>query len=142
VMAKLGKTMRVDRSRVSGYLSVGRAPHGTARDLAELAESRYGNGMAIVAIHAAIAYTDALTVAYGGVKSTDGDHARAEELLSEVLGPRLPVAERRRRHAILNAKSHVSYSGAYYTLSDARKVLEKVDAFVAWAVAVDESRPA
>ena len=66
MMAKLGKTMRVDRSRVSGYLSVGRALHGTARDLAELAESRYGNGMAIVAIHAAIAYTDALTVAYGG----------------------------------------------------------------------------
>jgi hypothetical protein len=141
-MAKLGKTMRVDRARAAGYLSVGRALHATARDLAELGEARYGNGLAIVAIHAAIAFTDALTVAYGEVKSTDGDHARAEELLADVLGPRLPAVERRRLHAILNAKSHVSYSGAYYTLADARKVLEKVDAFVAWASGVYESRPA
>lgn len=116
--------------------------HGTARDLLELGEARYGNGLAIVAIHAVIAYTDALTVAYGGLESIDGDHARAEELLAEVLGPRLPAAERRRLHAILNAKSHVSYSGADYTLADARKVLARVDAFVEWAGTAYELRPA
>ncbi len=141
-MARAGRVMRVDRARAVGYLSVGRALHTTARDLSQLGDARYGNGLAIVAVHAAIACTDALTVAYGGIKSTDGDHARAAELLVQVLGARFPPAERKRLNAILNAKNEVSYSGEYYTLADAKKLLERVDAYFRWAGGVYEKRPA
>jgi hypothetical protein len=62
-MVKLGQTKSEDRSRAVKYQSVGRALLRTAEDLATMAEAKFGNGLAIIAIHAAIAYTDALTVA-------------------------------------------------------------------------------
>jgi hypothetical protein len=45
----------------------------------------YGNALAVLAIHAAIGYNDALTISYGELKSTDGQHTRAADLLTEVL---------------------------------------------------------
>ncbi len=140
-MVKLGKTTQVDRHQALKYIAVGEALHRTAQDLAELAEPRYGNGMAIVAIHAAIAYTDALTIAFRGIKSTNGDHTRAAAVLQHALGHRADEAQVRRLRAILNAKSHASYSGSYYTIENARAILERTNEFIAWAKAVYEERP-
>lgn len=140
-MVKLGATTRVGREQAARYVMVGEALHRTARDLAELAEPKYGNGLAIVAIHAAIAYTDALTIAFREIKSTDGDHARAADVLLNALGSRAADAQLRRLRAILNAKSHISYSGSYYTIEDARGILEKAGEFIAWAKTVYEQRP-
>lgn len=87
-MVKLGRTKQEDRSRAGKYEAVGRALLRTARDLELLGDAKYGNGLAIVAIHAAIAYTDALTVAYREIKSVDGEHVRAAEVLVHALGSR------------------------------------------------------
>lgn len=138
---KLGKTIQVDRSQAVKHLAVGQALHETARDLSELAEPRYGNGMAIISIHAAIAYTDALTIAFRGIKSADGDHARAADLLKHALGSRAVETHVRRLRAILNAKSNVSYSGAYYTLEEARSIYQKTGDFIGWAAEMYAERP-
>lgn len=53
-MVKLGRTKHEDRERSAKYQSIGRALHTTARDLALIGEAKYGNGLAIVAIHSAI----------------------------------------------------------------------------------------
>lgn len=63
----------VDRAHAPKYYGVARAFLTSAQALADLGDESdtYGNAMAILAIHAAIGYADALAVAYGGTKSTD-----------------------------------------------------------------------
>ncbi|HEX2189090.1 MAG TPA: hypothetical protein VHG51_09355 [Longimicrobiaceae bacterium] len=140
-MVKLGSTKSEDPSRAGGYFRVAQGLRSTARDLGTMADPKYGNGLAIVAIHAAIAYADALTVAYGGFKSTDGDHTRASDALQRALGHRADARQVRRLSAILDAKSHASYSGSYYTLADAQRILEDLEVFAGWAEEVYRSRP-
>jgi hypothetical protein len=67
--AYVGKTARVDPSEASEYRAVARALHTAALDLDTLGEDRYGHALAIVAIHAAIAYADAVSISYRGIKS-------------------------------------------------------------------------
>lgn len=110
-MVRRGRTKREERDRFAKYQSVGRALLRTARDLDLMGEPRYGNGLAIVAIHAAIAYTDALTVAYREIKSTDGEHLQAANLLVHTLGHHADADQIRRLRRILGSKSHAPYSG-------------------------------
>ena len=140
-MVKLGRTRREDRSRATKYQAVGRALLRTARDLDLMGEAKYGNGLAIIAIHAAIAYTDALTVVYREIKSTDGEHLRAAEVLMHALGPLVSAEQTNRLRGILDAKSHASYSGNYYTLQDGRNILQELERFVGWAEEQLASRP-
>jgi hypothetical protein len=132
-MVGIGKSKREDRTRAPRYHEVGRALLKTASDLEALADPRYGNALAIIAIHAAIAFTDALTVAYRELKSTDGDHARAADLLVHALGHRADAGEVRRLRGILGAKSSASYSGNFYTLQDGIRVLEETRAYSGWS---------
>jgi hypothetical protein len=138
---RLGKTKSEERSRCVSYQAVARSLMETARGLDTIAEPRYGNGLAIVSVHAAIAYTDALTVAYRGLKSVDGDHSRAAEVLVHALGQRADEGQVRRLKRVLNAKSGVSYSGAYYTLAEGRDIFSDVSRYGAWAEEMLASRP-
>jgi hypothetical protein len=97
--------------------------------------------LAIVAIHAAIAYTDAITIAFRGIKSTDGDHTRAADVLVHALGRRSDPEQVRRLRRILNEKEHVSYSGAYYTPEEGSNVLQDVSTYVSWAEETFQGRP-
>ena len=138
---RLGSTKREVRSRASSYHAIGRALLETAKALDVIAEPKYGNGLGIIAVHAAIAYTDALTVAYREVKSVDGDHARAVEVLEHALGQRVDDAQVRRLRRVLNAKSHVSYGGSYYSLDEGRDLLRDVSRYSTWAEAMLGARP-
>jgi hypothetical protein len=140
-MVRLGKTKHEDRGRAAKYQAVGRALLGTAGDLALMGEGKYGNGLAIIAIHAAVAYTDALTVAYREIKSTDGEHLRAAEVLVHALGSAAHPQQVSRLLGILDAKSHASYSGNYYTLEDGREILRELERYVEWAEERLASRP-
>jgi hypothetical protein len=132
-MVKIGRTKHEDRDRSVKYQSVGRALLQTARDLDTMGEPKYGNGLAIIAIHAAIAYTDALTVSFRELKSTVGEHLQAADLLVHALGHHADADQVRRLRRILGAKSHASYSGNYYTLDDGREILQDLEQFAAWA---------
>lgn len=132
-MVSIGKSRREERTRAGKYAAVGRALPKTASDLEALADTRYGNALAIIAIHAAIAYTDALTVAFRELKSTDGDHTRAAELLIHALGHRADAGQVRRLRGVLSAKSSASYSGNFYTLEDGVRVLAETRIYAEWA---------
>lgn len=142
-MVNLGKTRQMDRSQAAKYLRVARALHSTAGDLDQLAAEgdTYGNAMAIVAIHAAIAYADALAIAFRELKSIDGDHSMAVVTLRHAIGHRADEAQIRRLESIIDQKSAVSYQGQYYTITDARAVVAKLNAFAQWALSLWEERP-
>jgi hypothetical protein len=141
-MVRLGSTSTEDPSRAAKYQAIGRSLHRNSQELDAISETRYGNGLAIIAIHAAIAYTDAITIAYRGIKSQDGDHARAADVLAHALGQnRAAVAQVNRLRGILQAKSDVSYSGQYYTLEEGRRIARETTEFIRWAEEMLGARP-
>jgi hypothetical protein len=138
---RLGKTKDEERSRVAAYQAIARSLMETARGLDTIAEPRYGNGLAIVSVHAAIAYTDALTIAYRSVKSVDGDHYRAADVLIHALGQRADEVQVRRLKRVLNAKSGASYSGSSYTLQEGREIFSDASRYGTWAEEMLLNRP-
>jgi len=142
-VVRRGRRRAQDRSQGAKYYRVARALRESATDLLEVADedSSYGNAIAIVAIHSAIAYTDALTIAYGGFKSIEGDHTRAVYALQEAMGARVDPRRSKLLLAIIKEKDTVSYQGVYYSLDDARSLIERLNEFAEWAEGEYERRP-
>lgn len=103
-------------------------------------DARYGNAIAVIAIHAAIAYNDAVTIAYGGSKSTEGDHEKAPDALIAALKNPSPAQVDLLR-AVVKKKDSASYRGEYYTMEDAVMVLRRAEKFCEWAEEMYQSRP-
>jgi hypothetical protein len=78
-MVKRTTTRRVDKAQAPKYADTGRVFLASARALSDVADddAPYGNAIALLAIHATISYTDALSIAYGEKKSAD-EHTKAQ----------------------------------------------------------------
>lgn len=141
-MVRLGSTTTEDPSRAVKYLSIGRSLHRNTQELEAISETKYGNGLAIIAIHATIAYADALTIAYRGIKSQDGDHARAADVLAHAVGHNREYDRQvNRLRGILQGKSDASYSGTYYTLEEGKRIVREATEFIRWAEDMFAKRP-
>lgn len=134
----------VDKAQAEKYRHVGAALLESATVLSELATDAgsFGNAIAVVAVHACIAYNDALSIAWKGVKSTEGDHARAADTLVFALGHLAAAEQVRRLGIVLSHKDQVSYQGSYFRVSEAARLLEQAAAFCAWAERIYDRRPA
>ncbi len=133
----------VDKALSVKYLRVARALKSGAEALLTIAdrEDTYGNAIGVLAVHAAIAYNDALTIAYGGKKATGEDHKRAVDLLRETFGNRLPNDVHKDLRGILSLKDTFSYLGAYQHVDNAQKLVDRVGRFSEWAEDTYERRP-
>jgi hypothetical protein len=143
-MVRRGSAKDVDPSQSEKYRRVGASLLASARALEAVAVpgDPYGNAIGVVAVHAAIAYNDALTIAYRGLKSTEGDHRKAADVLQRALGHRARAEEVDRLRSILTLKDRISYAGQFYTLDEARTLLRSAEAFAAWAEGLYAERPA
>jgi hypothetical protein len=142
-MPRRSRQKQVDRMQAARYLRVGESLLRSAAALNEIASDgdAYGNAIGVVATHAAIALNDALTIAYREVKSTEGDHRRAADVLQHALGPLVPAGQLSRLRSVLAAKDRISYSGTFYRLDEARRILAEVEEFAAWARQMYAQRP-
>lgn len=142
-MVTRGNRKEVDRAQAEKYRKVGAALLESAQALAELAteSDSFGNAIAVVAVHACIAYNDALSIAWKGVKSTDGDHTRAPDTLVFALSHRATPRRVRQLRAVVGMKDQVSYQGSYYRVSDAVQLLEHATGFCGWAEEMYDQRP-
>ena len=122
-------------------MTVARGLRKSAADIVLLAEEGHGNAIAIVAIHSAINYADALCIAYGGFKSSEGEHERAVDALKQALGNRTDSAQASKLLSILKEKDAASYQGVYYTLAQAQRLVRKLEAFADWAETMYDQRP-
>lgn len=104
-------------------------------------DAPYGNAIALLGIHAAISYTDALAIAYGEKKSAD-EHTKAVDTLRSILGSRLPETQVKQLRKILLQKDTVSYQGSYYSLAEGQSLLRAAVAYCKWAAELLEQRPA
>ena len=141
-MVSRGRRKTVDRHQAAKYRNVASALLRSAQDLEELGpdDARYGNAIAVIAIHAAIAYNDAITIAYGGFKSTDGEHEKAPDALIAAL--KNPPAEYvHLLRTIVKKKDTVSYQGEYQTMRDAATILRRAEQYSAWGEQMYQNRP-
>ncbi len=134
-MTRKLKTKRVDRAHASTYLHKARGFRADAETMASFQGEFSGNGLAVLCVHAAIAYADALAVRAGEVKSASGEHLDAVDLLESVV--RIATdADRAAINAlryVLQRKDEVSYMATLVRPNDAARVLDRLQRFGDWA---------
>jgi len=130
-VARKAKRAAIDRAQAASYL-------GKAEEFlrsAERAAAASDHDAAMLnAIHAAISATDAVTVSLAGVRSTDPDHQRAADLLTEVAGASRQVeAQARQLRELLSRKNAVEYESRRARASESVDALKRASRLVAWA---------
>jgi len=107
-------------------------------EAAELArEFEYWNAAGVLIVHSTIAFTDALTIKVGGVKSSSADHYQAGQLVQEIVTLN-PAGKRALRHffAIIGEKSLVSYSGKIYRRGDISSLWKHLERYQQWVESI------
>jgi len=98
-------------------------------------EFDYYNAAGVLIVHAAIAYTDALTIKFGGVRSKGEDHMAAVDLLQQVLAlDEKGKAGTRHLEKIINEKNRVSYEGEVHTKKDIDNLWKHLLRYQTWAL--------
>ena len=130
-MTRQNKRVSVQRSRYQDYVRVADSFFAGA----EAARTfEYWNAAGLLIIHAAIAYTDAITIKVGGVKSQGDDHMAAVDLVKEVVALD-KAGEGALNHLwrMIQEKNVVSYHGEVYTRQDVDKLWKHLERYKSWA---------
>lgn len=135
-MAKLDRTKRVDPAQSDSYAELGRRLVSAGRVMIERGDSRHASALAILSVHAAIAFADAVAIHAGGRKSTSSDHAAAIRLLRSVLGARFPSAIATALGRLLEEKDRVEYQGYLATMREAGLMFSRAEQIGTWAESV------
>ena len=131
------RRVSVAKSRKSDYIRVAENFYKGAEVAKEF---DYYNAAGVLIVHAAIAYTDALTIKFGGVKSKGEDHMAAVDLLQQVVAlDEQGKAGTRHLEKIINEKNRVSYEGEVYTKKDVDNLWKHLLRYQAWALSMLES---
>jgi hypothetical protein len=96
-----------------------------------------GSGVAVLCIHSAMAYADALTCRATGRRSKRRDHRDAAAFLASVVALRSSddTSAQKAFQALLNRKDEVSYADDLVTDLDAHALLARLQLFATWAEA-------
>ena len=103
-------------------------------------ENKLWTSASILFVHAAIAYTDALTIKAGSVKSAGDDHGLVIYLVEQILS--LSIEDKKainRLGKILGEKSKVSYGGKVYNQKQADKIKTDFSRYQTWITAKIDS---
>jgi len=90
---------------------------------------------AILFIHTVIAYTDALTIKAGAVKSSGDDHLQVVSLVKQLIF--ITDEDQRaltRLMKILGEKSKVAYGGQVYSRNQAEKMMKNMESYQSWII--------
>lgn len=129
---RINKRVSVPRPRGQDYLSVAENFYLGA----EVAKDfEYWNAAGVLIVHAAIAYTDALTVKFGGVRSKGEDHMAAADLLRQVAAlDETDLLSVRHLERIINEKNRVSYEGEIFHRKDIEPLWKHLQRYREWTL--------
>jgi hypothetical protein len=98
-------------------------------------DESHRNSSTLLAIHAAISYSDALRAGLGDVKLGVDDHSKAADALKRVLALKVVDDETGLGHLryLLSNKSLVAYGDQRINAKDFEMLFTKAERFVAWA---------
>ncbi len=129
-MARINRRVSISRDTYHDYFKVAESFYSGA-NLAK--EFEYWNAAGVLIIHAAIAYTDAITIKIGGVKSQGEDHMAVIDLIRQVviLGEDgLRAVNHLSR--MIEQKNIVSYSGEIYTRPNIEQLWKHLERYKTW----------
>lgn len=135
----------VDPQNASAYLNEARGFRRTADQIAA-SGADHRNSVAVIAVHSAIAFCDALTIRAGGRKSKS-DHRLAADFLCSVIRIHTPEDEKAitALRYLTGIKDRVSYAGEPVTAADIRQIRRRLGQFGDWAeqkfIALKDSPP-
>lgn len=131
-MSRTGPNKKVGADFWQGRVRNARDFHAAAHTLFELHESGQNtNPMMVQVVEATIAYADAVT-ARRDSRINQQDHQALGTLLRAILGNRLPNQQLANLNAILGEKDAVSYGARPGSVAQARRMLDRLNAFAAW----------
>lgn len=134
-MAEL-KTHEVPKTKARSYL--GKAREFLDASTASLGAQRHDAAM-LLAIHAGLSASDAVTVALRGVRSIEPDHLRAADLLEAVAREAEDVRQRSSQlRSLLKLKNLVEYEDRRVSAREAEAGTKRAERLVNWAVALLE----
>ena len=132
-MAKTDRAQRIDPAQADNYAEVGRRLILAGRSMMERADARHASALAILSVHAVIAYADSVCIHLGGRKSTSADHQAAVALLRSIMGPRLASATERSLLRVLSEKDRFEYQGYVATMREAQQLFARAEGIATWA---------
>lgn len=133
-MNRLGPSKVVSDDYWEGRLRNAESFHEAARALLTLREGQNANPVIVQIVDAAIAYGDAVTARRGN-RVNQENHQALPALLRAVVGNRITTAQLGDLQAIVRAKDAASYGVRPGSYQEAERLLERLDAFAAWAQA-------
>jgi hypothetical protein len=97
----------------------------------------YWNAAGVLIVHAAIAYSDAITIKVGGVKSQGADHMAAVDLVRQIVTLD-KAGENALNHLwqMIQEKNVVSYHGEIYARRDVDKLWKHLERYRTWALSI------
>ena len=132
-MTRTGSAKPANERFGESRLAIAMAYLKAAQDEVALADADdIGNPIISQVVHAAIAYTDALTAKFAG-RANQQDHGAAVKILRDALGNRLPAAQENRLRRILREKDAAQYGARLKTKADAERLLSQLVEFAKWA---------
>lgn len=124
---------RVSVPRDEGRSHLEKAQQFLSSGFASAERAQYDAAL-LGAIHAGISAADAVSITLAGVRSTDPDHSRAVDLLSEIAGGSKEVAGHARQlRQLLGKKNTVEYESRRATAAESADALKRADRLVEWA---------
>jgi len=132
-VTRADRTRSVDPTRADSYAEVGRRLLLAGRAILDGGDPRHASALAILAVHAGIAYADAVCILRGGRKSASADHAAALRLLRGILGNRLPDATARALQRLIAEKDRFEYQGLVVAMREAAAAFTAAERIGAWA---------
>lgn len=135
-VTRLDRTKRIDPAQADNYAEVGRRLLQAGRVMLEHGDPSHATALAILSVHAAIAFADAATIHVGGRKSASGDHTASVRLLREIVGPRLPSAIETALRRVLSEKDRFEYQGYLATMREAAALFARAEQVGAWSESV------
>src|SRR5664280_2208829 len=111
-MVRQAQKLTINRAKAANYKSVAENFYEGAKVAADY---EYWNAAGVLIVHSAIAYGDAVTIKFGGVKSKGENHQALVNLLDSLI----PDSSAKKKallqlSKIIDHKNAVSYSGAIY----------------------------
>jgi HEPN domain-containing protein len=133
-MTKQRGVKSIDRSKHREYQRVAEHFYDAAKDSIEL---EYWTAAAVLIVHSAIAYADALCIKLSGQRSTGDSHEHTVTLLEENIagGEEKSKALNQLRY-IIEEKTRVSYLGEMLPPSNTKELWKRLIRFREWALGI------
>jgi HEPN domain-containing protein len=133
-MAKQRGVKTVDRSKFREYQRVAQHFYDAAKDSVDL---EYWTAAAVLIVHAAIAYADALCIKISGQRSVGESHEHTVSILEEhVAGEDEKTKALKQLRHIIEEKTRVSYLGEMISPAQTKELLKRLERFREWVLSI------